>query len=52
MGFLWVGDAVLGNEVADGHKGVKAFCNGPWETFLLGLILDVSRRHINSEDVA
>lgn len=52
MGILWVWDPVLGDEVTDRHEGIKSFCDGPGEAFLLGFFLHVARRHINSENVA
>lgn len=52
MSILWVRDPVLGDEVTNGHEGVEALCNGPRKSFPLGLVLHVSRRHVDGEDVA
>lgn len=52
MCILWVRKFILGDEIADGHEGVEAFCNGPGKPLLLGLVLDVSRGHVDGENVA
>ena len=52
MGVLWIRDTALGDEVTDGHEGVEALGDRPRQTFSLGLVLYVSRRHVDGEDVA
>lgn len=47
-----VGDALLGNELADRAGGVESLGHGPGQTFGLALVLDVPRRHVQAQSVA
>ena len=47
-----VRDGRFGNGIADGEEGVKAFSDGPGETFSLGFVLGVAGGHVDGEAVA
>lgn len=47
-----VRDRRLRDDVADRQEGVEPLGDVPGETLLLGLVLDVPRRHVDAEGVA
>lgn len=47
-----VGDALFGDELADGAGGVEGFGEGPGQTFGLALVLDVPGCHVQAQSVA
>jgi len=51
LNVMRVGDLGLCDGTSDWEEGVKPLCNAPWKTLLLGLLLDVTASHVNSEKV-
>ncbi|XP_069381174.1 hydroxyacylglutathione hydrolase, mitochondrial isoform X1 [Paralichthys olivaceus] len=47
-----VGNALLGDELADGAGGVEGFSQGPGQTLGLALVLDVPGCHVQAQRVA